>query len=192
MEQRGITKIGFFLLWLELLMLPGCKIGCGGSSGPEGSPFQAHFSLAGNLSDNSIYLNEIKSERGILTLGINAREIKDINAVYFDLVYDPAVLNYSTSEEGDFFRSGEKNTSGFQVALENETEGRIYAGINRLNNTEIKGSGMIGKITFIPVAEGSTFVTFDNNKLFKYKSSTYESAEVKADWFGGTVLSERI
>ncbi|MEW6088254.1 MAG: cohesin domain-containing protein [bacterium] len=183
-------KAATFLLWIEVLMLPGCK--CGSSSDSDISNFQANFFPANNPGSGSIYLSELKSERGSLTLGVNAKDVGEINTVYFDLVYNPSVINYSGSEEGDFFKSGGQSTSGFQVSLQNKTEGRIYVAINVLNNSPVKGSGLIGKITFIPIAEENFAVIFENNKLLRYNSSSLESFEITGDWFGGGIISKRI
>jgi len=182
MNRRKATV---FLLWIELLMLPGCR--CRSSSGANISDLQVHFYPTENPGIDSIYLSEFKSERGSITLQVNAKEIEEINSVYFDLIYNSSVMNYSSSEEGDFFKSDVGSTSDFIVKLQDETEGRIYVGINRLNNSAVKGSGLIGKITFIPVTDDNTPITFENNKLYRYNSSSSELSEVTAVWFGGTI-----
>lgn len=166
-------------------MLQGCR--CRHSSGSNISGLQVHFSPTDNPGSSSIYLSEFKSEGGSLTLGVNAKEVEEVNSIYFDLVYNSSVINYSGCEEGDFFNSDGKQTSKFIVKLQDGKEGRVYAGINRLNNPAVKGSGLIGKITFIPVADDNTSITFENNKLFKYNLSGSETAEVAAVWFGGTI-----
>lgn len=181
-NRRNTT---IFLLWMELLMLPGCK--CRSSSGSNISNIQVHLYPTDIPGSGSIYLSEYESKKGSITIGINAKEVEEINSVYFDLVYNPSVINYSSSEEGDFFNSDGQITSNFIVELQNETEGRIYVGINRLNNSAVKGSGLIGKITFIPVADDNTSITFENNKLYRYNSSSSELSEVTAVWFGGTI-----
>ena len=173
------------MLWMELLMLPGCK--CRSSSGSNISDLQVHFYPTGTPGSGSIYLSEFKSERGNITLGVNAKDVEEINSVYFDLVYDSSVINYSGSEEGDFLKSDGISTSDFIVKLQDATEGRIYAGISRLNDSTVKGSGLIGKIMFIPVADDNTSITFENNKLLRYNSSSLELSEVTAVWFGGKI-----
>lgn len=177
-------KAVIFLLWMELLMLPGCRCRRS-SSGPDISDLQLHFYPT--PGSGSIYLSEFNSERGKLTLGVYAKEVEEINSISFDLVYNPSVIKYSSREEGDFFKSDGKPTSDFLVKLQDETEGRLYVGMNRLNNPAVKGSGLIGKITFIPVTDDNTSIIFENNKLYRYDSSGSVPVEVTAVWFSGTV-----
>lgn len=86
-------------------------------------------------------------DTAIFSVGVS--DVTDLYSYGLEITYDPTVLDYVSSSEGDFLKAGGMGTS-FLSALQNGTEGKLIVGNTRLLNPPqgIDGSGALFSLTF--------------------------------------------
>jgi len=106
--------------------------------------------------------------------------------VAFDLTYDPAVIEYIDPEEGSFLSRNEPDSTNFQSALENGTQGKAVFGLTRLGGGEVSGSGTLLTLHFKAVGAGTTPISLSSPK--KFMNGANPSQEVSIDsWEDGSI-----
>lgn len=95
-------------------------------------------------------------------------KIENIEALYaygFDVLYDPAILNFVSAEEGGFLGQDGQLTA-FDTALQNGQEGTLIVGGARLNQpgSGIDGNGTLAKLNFKIIGNGGA-LTFGNKSF---------------------------
>lgn len=98
-----------------------------------------------------------------VTFSVEIENAEDVFAYGFDINYDPAILRYQYTEEGDFLGS-DGESAAFHSALENNVEGTLIASGARLIDPAdgIDGDGVLFTITFDVTGEDyeDTVITF--------------------------------
>jgi len=77
----------------------------------------------------------------------------------FDVVYNPAVLEYASVSEDGFLSGNGQTTTAFNAALENGQAGKLVVGNSRISSTPsgVSGSGNLFTMTFHVIGnEGTT------------------------------------
>ena len=95
---------------------------------------------------------------GTITFALSVKGVPDLFNVYFDLVYNPAVLLYQSSALDPSF--GSSGNATIQAAV--NAPGRLVVGATRLTpNGGVTPTGAILRLTFAIQAKGVTCIRFD-------------------------------
>lgn len=106
----------------------------------------------------------------------------DLGSFQFDVVYDPAVVQFGSFTEGPFLASSGRSTlcSSFDVAPNTKRYGCVSGGAQAGPN----GSGVLASLTFTPLAMGTSAVTLTNWTL---TDASTDANPIQADWQDGSV-----
>ena len=89
----------------------------------------------------------------------------DVYGVQYDLVFDPAVLEAVSQDEGDLLNQNGAKTFEAANTIKNE-DGLLEYGVSRMQVGEgVKDSGTLATITFRVVGKGGSKLELDNVKL---------------------------
>jgi hypothetical protein len=107
-------------------------------------------------------LNETK------TLSVNVKNVENMYSYGFDILYEPAKIQFVSASEGDFLKKDGSTTSFFS-ALENSVPGKLVVASSRLKNppTGVSGEGTLFTMQFKIVGEisESTKLNFGPNSF---------------------------
>ncbi|MBU4124665.1 MAG: hypothetical protein KKI14_04345, partial [Nanoarchaeota archaeon] len=86
----------------------------------------------------------------VLTATLIANNASDLFAYGFDVIYDPAVLTFSSAKEEGFLSGNGQVSTAFNAALENGAAGKIVVGNARLVSpaSGVSGSGNLFTLEF--------------------------------------------
>lgn len=126
-------------------------------------------------------------------ISINITDVADLFAVAFDLVYDPAILEFVSAKEEGFLRS-DGASALFNAKLLSDAGGNLYPGNLVVGYSRLAGSGAIdGKsgsgtlmtLTFNALGIGNSTLIFQNNHLLDP-----EIKEIATNWRGNIAKVE--
>ena len=96
------------------------------------------------------------------TLNLNAEKVSDLAGWQGDITFDPAVLEATEVNEGDFLKTEDGNTF-FQDGTIDNAAGKITDLFSaRISESGIGGTGILMSVTFKAKAGGETQVTLEN------------------------------
>jgi len=94
-----------------------------------------------------------------LTIRIEIVDGTNVGSVPFHVVYNPAVLEYESGEEGSFLGRDGRQTAFFAAAMSNGRE--VAVGLSRLGRGEgVAGAGELCTLTFFVVGPGDAALGF--------------------------------
>lgn len=103
----------------------------------------AHPSLGLSFDQSSVVAGDVL-EVDVLVSGMH-----DVYGVALDLVYDPSKLEFRDASSGDFLGI-DGLEAVFAAALEDDTPGRLVAGVSRVGNAPgVGGSGTVLTASFM-------------------------------------------
>ena len=113
------------------------------------------------------------------TLHLNAENITDLAGWQADITFDPAVLEATEVNEGDFLNT-DKGTTFFQEGTIDNTAGKI-TGISAalISESGVSGTGTLLSVTFIAKAGGETQVTLENFEFGSITGAIIPSAPIE-------------
>lgn len=149
------------------------SIGSGGSA-ILGTPKGQNSVYQGSESSASVEFdlsNENPLNGETVTATVIVNNATDLFAYGFDVIYDPAVLQYVSADEEGFLSENGGISTSFNTALENGVAGKLIVGNARLMSpaSGVSGSGNLFTLTFDVIGEegsssdlsfgGSSFVS---------------------------------
>lgn len=116
-----------------------------------GTPRSLNSTYAGVGPTVSILPETMIADSGeSITFSVEIENAEDIFAYGFDIEYDPAVLSYVDSEEGDFL-GADGESAIFHAALQNNIDGDLVVSGARLIDpaSGVSGDGVLFTMTFV-------------------------------------------
>ena len=162
--------------------------------------------VANSYQGNKVYLNTTAADSTSITpnpddttpqigdtinVVIDLGTVTDLYAVSFDLIYDPAVLDYTGAVEGNLLNSDGGATLFYAAPLDgNEANGVIVVGGSRSGDIGgVSGSGNVATLTF-DVIGGEACA----DSLFAFANAVLEGpaqgSTITATWNGGSITLE--
>lgn len=177
--RKESTKIFFFVGLLAALMIQGCgRGGGGGEQTPTSQPTMAKVSVSPPTGT--------VNKGDTITRTVEVQNIGNTFYVAFDLSYDPKVVAYVDAEEGSFLSRNEPDSTNFQAALENGTQGKVVFGLTRLGGREVSGSDRLLTLHFKAVGFGTTSISFSSPKGFLNSANPSQNVPIDS-WEDGTI-----
>jgi len=163
--------------------------GCGGGSGGGGGTVSAACAnFAGAQAPAAGWVVARAGTGGGCSARVVEFVVTDVSDVYagsFTVSFDPTKVSYAgASSTGSFLTSG-----GVQVSVQQSGagSGTVTVGITRLGastGVNVSGSQVLIRLTFAPVAAGTTGLTVGSAQLFG--SQTPPQPKSGLTWSGGT------
>jgi hypothetical protein len=173
------TKIIFFAGLLAAMIIQGCgRGGGGGGQAPTSQPTMAKVSVSPPTGT--------VNKGDTITRTVEVQNVGNTFYVAFDLSYDPKVVAYVDAEEGSLLSRNEPDSTNFQAALENGTQGKVVFGLTRLGGGNVSGSGTLLTMHFKAVALGTTSLSFSSPKGFKNNADPDQDVSIDS-WEDGTI-----
>lgn len=192
---QGIVKLmpsrrhGVLFMFVILLSL--ALGGCGGGkddgslTGPAGSPAASASVVV--LPDRTVV-----NQGQTFTRTVQARNVDGAFYAAFDMLYDPAVLEFVKAEEGPFLtRQGADSTSmqtkvqSGTTMLDSRALKRVTIGLTRLGQIgDVIGTGNLVVLTFKAVGAGESPLILDEPRGIKDMSNQEVAIN---NWVDGTV-----
>ncbi len=139
------------------------------------------FVFAADVSITPASQNVSPSSR--FTISVNINNVSNLFGAAFDLIFDPNVLEFVSTKEGNFLGSDGVST-WLNTAVSSEG---LIVGYSRIAQagipTGISGSGTLMTLTFEALAEGTSTLNFQNNHLLDP-----EIEEIATNWKDGAVI----
>jgi hypothetical protein len=119
---------------------------------------------------------------GNFSLDVKAENVTNLGAFQFDVVYDPAAVQFQSFTEGAFLKSSGRSTlcSSVDIAPNTKRYGCASGGAQAGPN----GSGVLASVTFAPLAVGTSAVSLTNGSL---NDATADANPITASWQNGSV-----
>lgn len=118
-----------------------------------------------------------------LTVEVRAATVTGLYGVAFDLDYPSATVRYQSFSAGEFL--GTSSQVSAQVA--ESAPGHLVVGVSRLGSLPgMSGSGVLLRLVFSPVANGSGPFTFSRNGAY-----AADGTAIVVPWGAGTVTVAR-
>lgn len=119
------------------------------------------------------------------TVTVNISNAANLFGVAFDLIYDPAKIQFVSAQKGSFLEQGGATTV---MTTAVSPVGDLIVGYSRQAvggvATGIDGSGTLMSITFRGLASGTSSLVFQNNALCDPNGSSCHV--ISADWSNGS------
>lgn len=167
------------LILFVLFILPGCGSGGEVNSNQTSVPVESFSTVSLSPANQSVNLGDMV---------IHTVEVRNLEQTYFsafDISYDPEVIEYVDSSEGDFMNQAGTDPTSLQVALDNGIPGKLTVGLSRLGSIgDISGGGTLLTLRFMAVNPGITTLSF--SPPMGFKNSENGQNPVNA-WENGTV-----
>ncbi|MEK7146757.1 MAG: cohesin domain-containing protein, partial [Patescibacteria group bacterium] len=100
------------------------------------------------------------------TVSINISAVSNLFGAAFDLIFDPAILQFVSAQKGTFLEQDGVSTNLLTAV---SPPGDLIIGYSRLASngvaTGISGSGVLMTLTFNALSAGASNLTFQNNSL---------------------------
>lgn len=114
-----------------------------------------------SVSFETLSINPVEGDS--FTIQVSANNVSDLLSYGFDILYDPAVIEYVSAAEGALLSENGTVSTSFNEGLENGLEGKIVVGASRLTSppSGVSGSGVLFELNFNALATGSTQLAFD-------------------------------
>jgi hypothetical protein len=127
--------------------------------GVLGTPRGANSNYGGSGPEVSIMPFETDAAYGDeISISVRVDSVIDLYAYGFEIDYDPAVLDFISTEESTFLKANGSSTA-FNSSLENGIEGTLVVGNVRLLNPPlgVDGSGELFNIKFEVIGDGGDY-----------------------------------
>ncbi|HEY5649155.1 MAG TPA: cohesin domain-containing protein, partial [Nitrospiria bacterium] len=102
---------------------------------------------------------------------VHTVEVQDLGETYFsafDILYNPDVIEFVDSNEGNFMNQGGSDPTSMEVALQDGIPGRLTVGLSRLGLVgDISGDGTLLTLRFRGLNPGITTISFSPPMGFK-------------------------
>jgi len=168
-----------FLIFFALFNLPGCGNGGEVNSNQTSVPVESFSTVSLSPTNQSINPGDMI---------IHTVEVRNLQETYFsafDLSYDPEVIEYVDSVEGDFMNQQGADPTSLQIALDNGIPGKLTVGLSRLGSIgNISGGGTLLTLRFLAVNPGITTLSF--SPPMGFKNSKNEQNPISS-WENGRV-----
>jgi len=164
---------------IMILSLFGCNSDSNSGGGSEPGKAMAFTADTQSPPDESVYLDFVSMNNDEIILSVNVKKANDIYAAAFALVFDPAVFEFITSTEGNFFDSASGSTTYIAIG----GTGSVTVGISLLGSEvqPVTGSGTLCTLVFKAVENGQSRFDFRDNWLFDNHGVKVSGIS----WFGG-------
>ena len=130
-----------------------------------GTPKSQNTAYQGSASQTQVEFdlsNESPFENSNLDTTVIVNNAVDLFSYGFDIVYDPAKIEYVGIREDGFLNENRATTTAFNASLENGQPGKLIVGNARVGkSTGVSGSGNLFTITFKIKAESGTDVNLN-------------------------------
>lgn len=178
-----------------LALAPACGGGGGGGGTPTEPPVPTPSATPTPTPGAGIAFTASSTGPGIvlaqgsattatsLTLEVRAATVTGLYGVAFDLDYPSATVRYQSFTAGDFLGT----SSQVSAQVVESAPGHLVVGVSRLGSLPgITGSGVLLRLVFSPVANGSGAFTFSRNAAY-----AADGSEMTVPWGAGTVTVAR-
>jgi hypothetical protein len=126
---------------------------------------------------------KVSLPNGNFTLDVKIQNVTNLGAFQFDLVFDPAVVQFQTFTEGAFLKSSGRTTICTPVFFPPNTE--TYGCVSNGAQAGPNGSGVLATVTFSPVAAGGpSALSLANGSL---NDASIDALPIQATWQSGAV-----
>ena len=134
-------------------------------------PSNSHDSGSSPVVTGHMELNlDIAAEGDLVTTTVKVKNAKDLYGAALDLVYDPAVLEYQSADEGALFKTG--GATNFAAALQNKKPERLVIGCSLIGQISgANGSYAIAVASFKQIATGAMEIKMENVLLLDSKQN---------------------
>ena len=130
--------------------------------------------------------NITASPNSQFTINVNVANVSSLFGAAFDLIFDPAVLQFVSAQKGTFLE--QCGSTNLLTTL--DTPGHLIIGYSILGqSTGVSGGGSLMTITFHSLSVGTSNLTFQNNALCD-ASSISGCNIIPANWNGGLATIE--
>ena len=145
------------------------------------------FALAADITISPP--NITASPNSQFTINVNVANVSSLFGAAFDLIFDPAVLQFVSAQKGTFLEQGASTNLLTSVS----PSGTLIVGYSRLATdgaaTGVTGSGSLITLTFNALTNGTSSLTFQNNALCDANSVSGCNI-ILTNWTGGAVNVE--
>ena len=176
MEKKRTNIFFIFFLCIPLLL-----VGCGEKKPPEPVPLAPPSTAKVVISPPSGAV----SQGSVFTRTVKVENIKGTFFAAFDVIYDPAVIEFQNAAEGTFLNKSGTDATSVQVALKNAAQGGVIVGLTRLGPIgDVSGDGTLLTLTFKAVGPGTAILAFRDPRGLK--NSANQDVTIST-WENGTV-----
>ncbi len=164
---------------MTVVFLAGIVLACTGScdsgGGSGGAPPPPGGTVTAVVSANPVGVGKE------FEVSVEVSNSSDIFSAAFDVAYDPDIIEYMSTTEGTMLSEESSVTTSMLVSLENDTEGRLVAGVTRLGQVgSVMGSGTVITFSFRGVSAGTSEISFGSPRgLLNETGSEVEIGEWK-------------
>jgi hypothetical protein len=130
-----------------------------------------------NPASNSVYLELESHDNDTFVLAVKAKDLSNVYGIYFDVNFNGEIIEYVSATEGDFLKDG---SDTFFLATGKANS--VVIGVTRQTDAASKsGSGIICKITFRGLVDGTSRLDFSRNAVVDPSNNAVPGVT----WVGG-------
>jgi hypothetical protein len=156
----------------------------------NGTPGTQNSVYAGGPAGTVVNFDDLAQnpiEGDTVTINVSIENATDVLSYGFDIIYDPAAVQYISAQEGDFLSESGTISTSFNEGLENGNPGKIVVGGSRLTvpPSGTSGSGTLFELTFQALTASSSPISFDATSFVSDTtgdiSATYDADSIIID-----------